>query len=150
MQPREAAELDELLAPLMVPAYRLAFGMLRDREEAEGHVQVVPQHEAMVLRHCCEPRPERSAWPMDQPGAGWPARLKLTNTPPTDKSEFYEAYGSACACVGYWEHLVQVRLTYCSYFVQCDEQSRSIRRTRARRPFAGPPCRYAESWLAEL
>ena len=38
-EPREASELDELLAPLMLPAYRLAFGMLRDREEAEDAVQ---------------------------------------------------------------------------------------------------------------
>ena len=33
------AELDALLAPLMLPAYRLAFGMLRNREEAEDAVQ---------------------------------------------------------------------------------------------------------------
>lgn len=39
VQPHEAAELDELLGPLMVPAYRLAFGMLRNREEAEDAVQ---------------------------------------------------------------------------------------------------------------
>ncbi len=38
-QPREAAELEALLAPLMLPAYRLAFGMLRNREEAEDAVQ---------------------------------------------------------------------------------------------------------------
>ena len=38
-QPREAAELDELLRPLMQPAYRLAFGMLRDRQDAEDAVQ---------------------------------------------------------------------------------------------------------------
>jgi len=31
--------LDELLAPLMVPAYRLAYGMLRDRQDAEDAVQ---------------------------------------------------------------------------------------------------------------
>lgn len=39
VQPHKAAELDELLAPLMLPAYRLAFGMLRNREEAEDAVQ---------------------------------------------------------------------------------------------------------------
>ncbi len=38
-QPGEAIELDGLLAPLMLPAYRLAFGMLRNREEAEDAVQ---------------------------------------------------------------------------------------------------------------
>jgi RNA polymerase sigma-70 factor (ECF subfamily) len=38
-QPREAVELEALLAPLMFPAYRLAFGMLRNREEAEDAVQ---------------------------------------------------------------------------------------------------------------
>lgn len=31
--------MDALLAPLMLPAYRLAFGMLRNREEAEDAVQ---------------------------------------------------------------------------------------------------------------
>jgi RNA polymerase sigma-70 factor (ECF subfamily) len=39
VRPHEAAELDDLLAPLMLPAYRLAFGMLRNREEAEDAVQ---------------------------------------------------------------------------------------------------------------
>lgn len=38
-EPRQAAALDDLLAPLMLPAYRLAFGMLRNREEAEDAVQ---------------------------------------------------------------------------------------------------------------
>lgn len=36
--PDEAA-LEDLLAPLFLPAYRLAFGMLRNREEAEDAVQ---------------------------------------------------------------------------------------------------------------
>ena len=36
---RNEAVFERLLAPLMLPAYRLAFGMLRDREEAEDAVQ---------------------------------------------------------------------------------------------------------------
>lgn len=35
----EEADLEILLAPLFLPAYRLAFGMLRNREEAEDAVQ---------------------------------------------------------------------------------------------------------------
>jgi RNA polymerase sigma-70 factor, ECF subfamily len=35
----DAAELHALLPPLFLPAYRLAFGMLRSREEAEDAVQ---------------------------------------------------------------------------------------------------------------
>jgi RNA polymerase sigma-70 factor (ECF subfamily) len=35
----DEATLEALLAPLFLPAYRLAFGMLRNREEAEDAVQ---------------------------------------------------------------------------------------------------------------
>jgi RNA polymerase sigma-70 factor (ECF subfamily) len=35
----DEADLEVLLAPLFLPAYRLAFGMLRNREEAEDAVQ---------------------------------------------------------------------------------------------------------------
>jgi len=35
----DSATLDALLEPLFLPAYRLAFGMLRDRQEAEDAVQ---------------------------------------------------------------------------------------------------------------
>jgi RNA polymerase sigma-70 factor (ECF subfamily) len=35
----EEADLEALLAPLFLPAYRLAFGMLQNREEAEDAVQ---------------------------------------------------------------------------------------------------------------
>lgn len=37
--PSDEGALGELLAPLLLPAYRLAFGMLRNREEAEDAVQ---------------------------------------------------------------------------------------------------------------
>jgi RNA polymerase sigma factor (sigma-70 family) len=39
LKPPEEAEFDALLAPLFLPAYRLAFGMLRNRQEAEDAVQ---------------------------------------------------------------------------------------------------------------
>jgi RNA polymerase sigma-70 factor (ECF subfamily) len=39
LQPPDQANFDALLAPLFLPAYRLAFGMLRDRQEAEDAVQ---------------------------------------------------------------------------------------------------------------
>jgi RNA polymerase sigma-70 factor (ECF subfamily) len=38
-RPLDEASLDALLTPLFVPAYRLAYGMLRSREEAEDAVQ---------------------------------------------------------------------------------------------------------------
>jgi RNA polymerase sigma-70 factor (ECF subfamily) len=39
LQPLDEANFDALLAPLFLPAYRLAFGVLRNRQEAEDAVQ---------------------------------------------------------------------------------------------------------------
>jgi RNA polymerase sigma-70 factor, ECF subfamily len=39
VEPHDTIALDALIAPLFLPAYRLAFGMLRNREEAEDAVQ---------------------------------------------------------------------------------------------------------------
>ena len=37
--PEEESRLEAVLEPLLLPAYRLAYGMLRDRQEAEDAVQ---------------------------------------------------------------------------------------------------------------
>lgn len=60
VQPGDTAELDGLLGPLMQPAYRLAYGMLRDRQEAEDAVQEAAlsawRHRA-TFRSGADPRP---------------------------------------------------------------------------------------------